>query len=164
MGSEESKPTRNLTIINEDSDGTIRVTEAAARKLDASLAQSEEGERSRGTMNDPYSVPMESLTLRKRHAEEMHALQESFKKQVKEYEDQNKYLWFSTTKKLSQDLTNIEEKYTRRLKYNTVCPEVESQVESCYSHNKRQPLKCSRAVKDFVACVTDKRFKALTNL
>ena len=149
----------------------VQITEAAARKIDASIAQSraasdrsvrDEDFSLRGT--NSYAAPMESLTLRKRHAEEIHELQETYKRQLKEYEDQNKYLWYSTTKKLSEDLTNIEEKYTHRLKYDTVCPEVETSVERCYSQNRKQPLKCSQLVKEFVGCVRDARFKALTNL
>ena len=144
------------------------MTESAARKLDAAASSIKGDRRSReeswSSRGDSFAAPMESLTLRKRHAEEIHAIQESYQEQLKKYEDQNKYLWYSTTKKLAEDLTNIEEKYTHKLKYDTVCPEAEAQVESCYSSNRKQPLKCSEIVKNFVGCVRDARFKALANV
>lgn len=106
-------------------------------------------------------VPLESLSLRKRHSEEIRKLERVWNDRLKEYEEQNKYLWYSTTKKLSDDLTKIEQKYTHKRRYDPLCPEVEDKLEACYQHNKSSSLKCSQQVRDFASCVQDARFRAL---
>ena len=108
-----------------------------------------------------YAAPLESLTLRKRHQSELDRLDTSWKRRMQEYEDQNKYLFLMTSKRLQDDLTNIEKNYTGKNKYAPICPKKEDEVETCYRHNPKNPLKCSKQVKDFVSCVQDARFKSL---
>lgn len=114
------------------------------------------------TTNVPiYAAPLESLTLRKRHQDELDRLDTSWKRRMQEYEDQNKYLFLMTSKRLQDDLTSIEQNYTGKNKYEPVCPNVESEVENCYRSNSKNPLKCSKQVKSFVSCIQDARFKSL---
>lgn len=80
---------------------------------------------------------------------------------LKEYEDQNKYLWYSTTKKLSDDLDKIERTYTHKRRYDALCPEVEQKLESCYQQNRSSSLNCSQQVKEFASCIKDARLRAL---
>lgn len=163
--SSHSSSPRTVTVINES--GAIRISESAANKVARSAVNDEWTSLpspSSSLSTGQFAAPLESLTLRKQHAEEIHALEESYRVRMKEYEDQNKYLWSTTTTKLSKDLDKIEEKYTSRMKYDVVCPDVEKAVESCYQENNRQPLKCSDLVKKFSSCVREARHKALTAL
>lgn len=105
---------------------------------------------------------MESLSRRKRQSEEIRSLERQWNARLKEYEEQNKYLWYTTTKRLSDDLTKIENKYTKVRRYEAVCPEVEERLFACYQKNKKQTLKCSPQVKEFTGCIRDARLKALS--
>lgn len=114
-----------------------------------------------GQSGQLYAAPLESLTLRKRHQSELNRLDSSWKRRMQEYEDQNKYLFLMTSKRLQDDLSKIEENYTGKNKYQPVCPTVENEVEVCYRNNAKNPLKCSKQVKSFVSCIQDARFKSL---
>jgi len=160
-----SSSPRTVTVINES--GAIRISESAANKVARSAVNDERTSLpppSSSLSTREFAAPLECLTLRKQHAEEIHNLEESYRVRMKEYEDENKYLWSTTTTRLSQDLDKIEEKYTSHMKYDAACPDVEKAVESCYQENNRQPLKCSNLVKEFSSCVRAARHEALTTL
>lgn len=106
---------------------------------------------------------METLTLRKRHEEEMNRLEESWKTRLSAYQEQNEELSRTTTERLSHDLLAIEEKYTKRHRYEPVCPDVEQKVEECFKKNPSMSLKCSKEVKDFVGCIDDVRQRVLSS-
>lgn len=106
---------------------------------------------------------METLTLRKRHEEEINRVEQSWKTRLSAYQKQNEELSRTTTERLSNDLVAIEEKYTHRQRYEPVCPDVEQKVEECLKKNPSMSLKCSKEVKDFVGCIDDVRQRVLSN-
>ena len=138
-----------------------KVQNAEKREADDEPVKPRGDRKTSATINDEDDVPIESLTLRKRHAAEIRELQAQWSMRLKEYEDQNKFLWYSTTKRLADDLGKIEHKYMSRRRYELPCKGVESDLELCLTRNKSAPLKCSQMVKQFDACVKEARFNAL---
>lgn len=108
-----------------------------------------------------FAAPMETLTLRKRHEEQLQKLEASWRKRSRELETQNRDLWKSTTTRLSADLTSIEQKYTHKRRYDAICPDIERKVEECYTTNIKAPLKCSKQVLEFVSCIDVAKRNAL---
>ena len=106
---------------------------------------------------------METLTLRKRHEEEVNRVEQSWKTRLSAYQQQNEELSRTTTERLQNDLSAIEEKYTKRQRYEPVCPDVEQKVEECLKKNSTMSLKCSQEVKDFVGCIDDVRQRVLSS-
>lgn len=110
-----------------------------------------------------YAAPMETLTLRKRHEEEINRVEQSWKTRLGAYQLQNEELSRTTTERLQNDLGTIEEKYTKKQRYEPVCPDIEQKVEECLKKNSKMTLKCSQEVKDFVGCIDDVRQRVLSS-
>ncbi|KAI1286980.1 MICOS complex subunit mic25-a [Halotydeus destructor] len=175
MGASES--TRKLTIINEDTSGVIKITDSVARKLQGEPDKPEQQDvnvQAQQQRVPPsgqqvqsnqllFAAPMETLTLRKRHEEQLQSLEASWRQQKVVLEHANRTLWKTTTTRIASDLKEIEDKYISKRRYDPICPDKESSVESCYKNNAKTPLKCSEQVKDFVGCVDVAKRAALVS-
>jgi hypothetical protein len=167
MGAAES--TRKLTVVNEDMTGVIKVSDQVVKRIKDDLEAKERGQQRASSepapdnqRNQPlFAAPMETLTLRKQHEDQINTLEASWSKRIQALEKQNNQLWKSTTTRLSKDLTTIEEKYTKKRTYEPICPEIEGKVLDCYTANPSKPLNCSQQVKEFVGCVNVAKRAAL---
>jgi len=104
---------------------------------------------------------LETLTLRKRHEEQLDRLETAWNSQRDKLQQHNRQIWMATTKRLNTDISSIETKYTKKHTFDPICPNNEKLVEDCLRSNPGKPLQCSQQVKEFVSCVDEAKLTAL---
>jgi len=102
------------------------------------------------------------LTEKQEHEFKLIEIENQFRRQLDNLDEQTKKLWALTNKKLDANLKRVEEKYISKAQHLPVCSEYERNLENCYKANSAMPLKCSKNVKAFIKCVDQVRNEVLS--
>ncbi|XP_043097391.1 coiled-coil-helix-coiled-coil-helix domain containing 6b isoform X5 [Puntigrus tetrazona] len=107
------------------------------------------------THNLPDELSVRARQLKKKENELKH-LEQFYKEQLHLMEKKNTEYYQQTAHMYEQQALKADSRVKPR-QVSPVCPELQSQVLSCYRLNSQQTLHCSQLAKDYINCINSKK-------
>ncbi|XP_058636322.1 coiled-coil-helix-coiled-coil-helix domain containing 6b isoform X2 [Onychostoma macrolepis] len=98
----------------------------------------------------------------KKKENELKHLEQFYKEQLHLMEKKNTEYYQQTAHMYEQEVLKAEATVKPR-RVSPVCPELQSQVLSCYRLNPQQTLHCSQLAKDYISCINTSKKNLLVN-
>jgi len=109
----------------------------------------------------------ESLSAEKARLEEEYSVVSKEKMSLQDKQREIDGQLSQRERELNNEFEQISSEVDRKirpLQASTICSESQASVLECYRSNKKQPLRCSKQVQDFVNCVQESRVKMMENI